>query len=300
MGEDVAVALVLNFLDGMGVLYTVDGFGNVHANIGVDYGESRTMFSCHLDTVHREVGDNPIHYDGKYITSLDGSCLGADDGAGVYLMLEMIRERVPGYYIFHLGEEVGGLGSQWIVNNMGEKFLEQFHRCIAFDRKGTEDIITHQFYRCSSDKFADDLGTALAVSSSGQLVYIADDSGVFTDSANYMDYIPECTNLSVGYYDEHTGDERQDFPFLQTLLAALIDIDWEMLSTDRNPEVEEMADMWGADIDYINAQDTPHDTLTIVSDLIRHHPNEIARILINDGYDEFELDEKLTDLLGEP
>ena len=257
------------------------------------------MFTCHLDTVHHVDGTNPIHFDGQMITADGGECLGADDAAGAYLMLEMIKRNIPGTYIFHLAEEVGGLGSDFIVEHADEKWLNSFNRCISFDRKGTDNIITHQFNRCCSDVFADALGDQLAMVSDGSLIYISDDTGVFTDSANYVDYIPECTNLSVGYYNEHTSDEMQDFNHLSELLEALVLVPWEDLPTARDPDIVEHADYWKTDED-INASDQPHDQLTIIADLIKCYPREVAAILMFDGYDEYELDEKITAELGKP
>jgi len=44
-----------------------------------------------------------------------------------------------------------------------------------------------------------------------------DDGGVYTDSAEFVDIIEECTNLSVGYFSEHTTSEKQDIDFLELL-----------------------------------------------------------------------------------
>jgi len=37
----------------------------------------------------------------------------------------------------------------------------------------------------------------------------------------FADIIPECTNLSVGYFDQHSVKERQDIKFLEDLANAL-------------------------------------------------------------------------------
>ena len=52
-------------------------------------------------------------------------CLGADDGAGVFLMLEMIDANVEGTYIFHRGEERGGWGSSQIAE-LHADYIKQF------------------------------------------------------------------------------------------------------------------------------------------------------------------------------
>ena len=73
-------------------------------------------------------------------------------------MTKLIEANVPGRYIFHRAEEVGGRGSSWIETKAPE-LLAGYDRAIAFDRKAKHSIITYQSCsRCCSDEFADDLG----------------------------------------------------------------------------------------------------------------------------------------------
>jgi hypothetical protein len=199
----------------------------------------KTLFSCHTDTVHRKAGKQRIKYDvaKQCFYKTDGEPLGADDAAGAWLMLEMIDAGVPGCYFFHRAEECGGLGSSHIATKYGD-ILYKFNRAIAFDRRGSTDVITHQGWsRCCSDAFAQALADALNTNEAN--MYLPDDSGVFTDTANYTDIIPECTNLSCGYDHEHSGNETLHLPSLLNLRAACLTIDWDSLPTDRNPMVQE-------------------------------------------------------------
>lgn len=211
-----------------------------------DGADSRTLFSAHIDTVHHIKKIRPIGNDtlaDEHINSFrldainemiyaDGDVLGADDGAGVWLLLEMIDAGVPGTYLFHRGEECGGIGSAGMARYHND-FLSQFDRAIAFDRKATHSIITHQRGgRCCSDTFAEALATHL---SCDYYFMGPDDGGVFTDTANYTDDIGECTNVSVGYYDEHTANERLDINYLFTLRDKCLVLDWEALPTERKP-----------------------------------------------------------------
>lgn len=203
-----------------------DGFGNVHVKVG----ESTTLFSSHTDTVHKVGGRQKIYKDetlGSVFT--DGkTVLGADDATGCYIMLRMIQHGVPGYYIFHRAEERGGLGSAYLRDHNPE-LIKGFDRAIAFDRKGYDSVITHQMYRGASDLFAE----ALAKSLGG--AYTPDSTGIFTDTENYAELIQECTNLSVGYFKEHTGDEWQNYRFLEDeLLPKLFELKWETLPVARN------------------------------------------------------------------
>lgn len=211
-----------------------------------DGSESRTLFSAHIDTVHHtkkitaieSVASNDPYLNNFRLDAInqiiyaDGDVLGADDGAGVWLLLEMIDAGVPGTYLFHRGEECGGIGSSGMAT-YHQDFLAQFDRAIAFDRKATHSIITHQRGgRCCSDTFADELAKHL---SCDDYFMGPDDGGVFTDTANYIDDIGECTNVSVGYYNEHTVDEKLDLSYLFALREKCLSLDWEALPTVRKP-----------------------------------------------------------------
>lgn len=202
---------------------------------------NRVMFSSHVDTVHRTEGRQSVWFDPKaecYFKD-DDEPLGADDAAGVWLMLEMIDAKVPGTYLFHRGEEKGGLGSSALADEHA-KWLEGFDMAIAFDRRGTYDVITHQGWgRCCSDEFANALSDALNVE---DMMYTPSDEGVFTDTANYTGLIAECTNLSCGYDMEHTGWETLYLPHLFALRDALVKVDWEALPVKRDPSVDEIDD----------------------------------------------------------
>jgi hypothetical protein len=210
-----------------------------------DGRQPKTLFSCHTDTVHRNEGKQRIKYDRTKQTyyKTDGEPLGADDAAGAWVMLEMIDAGVPGCYFFHRAEECGGLGSSHIFKKYGD-ILYKFNRAIAFDRRGSTDVITHQGWsRCCSDAFAQALADALNTNEAN--MYLPDDSGVFTDTANYTDIIPECTNLSCGYDHEHSGAETLHLPSLFNLRDACLAIEWDDLPTDRDPTVTEYKeDKW--------------------------------------------------------
>lgn len=196
------------------------------------------LWSCHTDTVHsayaplthRVVVTTPdvnSSQHPKYISLSDKNstnCLGADDGAGMWLLLEMIKAGVHGTYIFHRGEECGGIGSRHMEKYEIE-FLSQFTHAIAFDRRDASSIITYQLDRCCSDKFADDFSGYLYELSDSLIELELDSTGVFTDTANYIGIIPECTNISVGYHNEHTANEWLDLSYLKTLRDTMVKFD---------------------------------------------------------------------------
>lgn len=202
---------------------TADAYGNrIHVCPG-----AKTMISVHTDTVHRQAGMQRLKWVYNTITlhpfEKVSTCLGADDTAGIYAALRMIDAGVKATFVFHRGEEIGGKGSTWLAKNHRE-WVGTFNHCVALDRRGTQDIITHQgFGRCCSDEFAKELASAL------DMDHAPSEHGIFTDSANYVGIIPECTNVSAGYQHEHTIQESLDTAYLEKLIDALIAVKWDSL-----------------------------------------------------------------------
>lgn len=205
-----------------------DAYGNYYYKIG----QSKSIFCSHLDTVSNEV-KKVNHMISEDIIKTDGkSILGADDKAGVTIMLYMMKNNVPGLYYFFIGEETGCIGSGSVYKNQKE-FLKDYDKIISFDRRGLNSVITYQSsYRCCSNEFADSLCDEL---NKFGFNYVKDDTGVYTDSAEFTGIIPECTNISVGYFKEHTFNEYQNIKHLIKLAEACININWDKLVIKRDP-----------------------------------------------------------------
>jgi len=216
----------------------IDGAGNLHFDRREEH--SRTLFVAHTDTVSKGEGANPIIVDGDWWCSAPNSTLGADDGAGIALLLHLMRHRIPGYYIFCRAEECGGQGSDYLALEHKD-LLRQFDRAIAFDRKGVSSVITHQGSRCCSDKFGEALANALCTD---ELIYATDNTGVFTDTANFTEHISECTNISCGYEKEHSDKERLNVKHLKMLAQQIVKVDWEALPVVRSTIVEPPEHDW--------------------------------------------------------
>jgi hypothetical protein len=203
-----------------------DDFGNYFLRIG----DSQTLFTSHLDT-SSYLREKVNHVIAGSIIGTDGSTiLGGDNKAGVTILLYLISQGVPGTYYFFAGEESGCLGSKDALKN-DPNFFTQFKRAVAFDRRGTGSIITHQ--RCErtcSDKFAVALSDEFL---NLGMIYNADPTGVFTDTAIFVDVIPECTNLSAGVWHEHYNDEYVDIALVEQIAKAAAGINWEGLPASR-------------------------------------------------------------------
>jgi hypothetical protein len=236
-------------------LLGIDYQKDKHGNLFVKIGDSDVMFTSHLDTATKQ--NKPVKHKFKdNIIKTDGnSILGADDKAGVTIMLYMIENKVPGLYYFFLGEEVGCVGSKKLAKDHKKEKIKGINKVISFDRRGTKSVITHQSWvRCTSDKFADELAKQLN-SIDDTFEYDKDDTGVLTDSVQFVDIYPECTNISVGYQNEHTNRESQDIEHLIKLAKACVKVDWKSLPAERDPSVTEYSD--GGYWDYYYSSSKP-------------------------------------------
>jgi hypothetical protein len=246
--------------------FVKDEFSNYYYIIKKSDGTfSDTMFTSHLDTIDRgpttslenkrwnndtrtwdiidpeketsDVGLPIKHvFDGDFVKSDGRTNLGADDKAGVTIMLNLMSENVPGLYYFFMGEESGCVGSSSLSRVFETKVtdgkLPKINRCISFDRKGYDSVITKQMgTTCCSDEFAKELASKI---NEYGFWYKPDDGGVYTDSAEFIDIVPECSNISVGYFSEHTTSEKQDLEFLELLAVVLTKIDWDSLKVVRD------------------------------------------------------------------
>jgi hypothetical protein len=215
--------------------YKEDGLGNFYIEIGKN---STTMFTCHLDTADRSQTKVKHILEGNIIKTDGTSILGADDKAGMTVLLYMIEKKIPGLYYFFIGEERGCVGSGRLSRVWKDKHFSNYvTKCVSFDRRGTDSVITEQFYGvCCSNEFAKELSKRLNVVET-TFNYKPDPTGIYTDSAQFTNLIPECTNISVGYYSEHTTAERQDIKHLEKLCEAVCKIDWETLPIVKEPGV---------------------------------------------------------------
>ena len=215
---------------GEDIAYT---FNNSDASLS-----SSVLWSCHIDTMHRgepEKLRQEVFVDMEGTAFVDASCqcLGADDGAGVFMLLEMAKAGVPGQYIWNFAEEVGCLGSKQ-VERLFPDWLSTFTHAIAFDRRDNHSIITHQMgERMCSDEMA------LHFSNLLNMGHELDPTGSYTDTAQWSELVPECVNFSIGYSSEHSSSETCDIGYVMRLKDAICAVtDWN-LPVVRDPAVKD-------------------------------------------------------------
>ena len=229
-----------------------DSIGNYFIKIG----QSETLFTTHLDTYSKDYVKINHIINGDIIKTDGATILGGDNKLGCTILLYMISKGIPGTYYFFLSEEpISPKGGRWgslsalesiepsttsVLSHRksrlsnGTSIFKKFKRCVAFDRKEKGSIVTRQVgRRCCSDEFADALAAEFAKAG---MKYQKDHKAYYTDTATFIDTIPECTNLSAGGWREHYLDEWVDLSYTRQVAEAAIKINWEKLPVLRKVE----------------------------------------------------------------
>lgn len=155
-------------------------------------GDIPIALVAHMDTVFKLPPDD-IYYDERKNVMWSPDGLGADDRAGVYAIVTLIREGFKPHIIFTTDEEMGAIGASLLA-----KLDCPFSDCkyiIQLDRRGSNDCV---FYDCDNQAFVD---------------YVEQfgfewNYGTFTDISRLCPaWKIAGVNLSVGYKDEHSVSE---------------------------------------------------------------------------------------------
>ena len=262
-----------------------DDHGNYVTQVGY---EPHLCFTAHHDTVHKTEGMQKVVVTNDVVSVADSktsNCLGADCTTGIYIMLHMIEAGIEGTYVVHAAEEVGCKGSAALVDDMPD-WLTYTKAVISFDRYGDKSVITHQTgMRTASDEFAQSFSDALKMP---QLK--PDDGGSYTDSNEYSMLIPECTNISVGYYGQHGVNETQDLEYLDQLIAALETADWSKLVFKRDPSVVES--LYYDKGSYVIDNTKENSDVDALMDLVIDYPQAVAELLSSYGFTPYSLMEE--------
>lgn len=218
--------------------YKKDSVGNYYYQIG----NSETLFTTHLDTFSTEYEkiNQIIDEDDPYKIKTDESTiLGGDNKLGCTILIGMIENNIPGTYYFFIGEEPlnsGGLYGSKNALKSNPEFFKKFKRCIAFDRRKYGSIVIRQMGRmCCSMDFAKKIAEEFDIR--GIKWDQEGGFGYYTDTAVFMDTIPECTNLSAGGFNEHYKNEWVDLNYTYEVYKTALDVSWESLPTVRELEV---------------------------------------------------------------
>lgn len=214
-----------------------DSVGNYYYEIG----NSKTLFTTHLDTYSEENErvNHVIDENDEFIIKTDGTTiLGGDNKLGCTILIGMIKNNIPGTYYFFIGEEPilsGGLYGSKKALESNPSYFQKFERCIAFDRREYGSIVVRQMGRmCCSKGFAESIADEFNIRG---IKWDKDSGyGYYTDTAVFMDVIEECTNLSAGGFNEHYKTEWVDLNYTYKVFEAALEVDWESLPVERELE----------------------------------------------------------------
>lgn len=182
-----------NLLKVMKILLEEEGYSNIVSTKDyiVAVGDTPVALVAHLDTVFKHPPQN-IFYDREKNVMWSPEGLGADDRAGVFAIVEIIRnyEDLNPTIILTTGEEKGCIGAEALVEEIPLPPTE-IKYIIELDRRGYNDCV---FYSCDNEEFEK---------------YV-ESFGFVTDWGSFSDISSICpawktagVNLSIGYYGEH-------------------------------------------------------------------------------------------------
>ena len=159
----------------------------------IAFGDIPVGLVAHLDTVHT-MPVKDLFYDKEQNVMWSPQGIGADDRAGVFAIVEILKRGLRPTIILTTDEEIGGVGASKLVEDIPEAPCK-LNFLIELDRRGSEDCV---FYDCDNPFFEDyieDFGFITNWGSFSDISYIAPKWGM------------AAVNLSIGYEHEHSKSE---------------------------------------------------------------------------------------------
>ena len=158
----------------------------------IAYGDIPIALVAHMDTVFKFPATE-LYYDRKKNVMWSPTGMGADDRAGVFAIIQLIKRGYRPHIIFTTDEEIGCVGAAKLADYKCP--FSDLKYIIQLDRRNGNDCV---FYDCENpdfEKYIENFGFVTAY-------------GSFTDISELC---PEWeiagVNLSIGYRDEHTTSE---------------------------------------------------------------------------------------------
>lgn len=156
-------------------------------------GKTPIALVAHLDTVFKYLPID-IYHDKEKNVIWSPYGLGADDRAGVYSIIKILKDGYRPTVIFTTDEELGNVGAIALSLNIPDP-PASLKYIIELDRQGSNDCV---FYDCDNKEFIN------YIESFG----FKQARGSFSDISDICPYWGIAgVNLSVGYYSEHSASE---------------------------------------------------------------------------------------------
>lgn len=161
-------------------------------------GDIPILLCAHVDTVF-STPPSFFLYDKEEGVIWSPQGCGHDDRAGVFMIMNIISQGYKPHILFTNEEEVGCLGAEALVK-FEECPFKDLKYIIQLDRRGVDDCV---FYYGDNQTFID---------------YV-EDFGFKEAKGSFTDIVVLCpawgicgTNLSIGYFNEHTVTELLHLP----------------------------------------------------------------------------------------
>jgi len=172
-------------------------------------GTNPVALIAHLDTVHRQSNKDCLYYDPIKMVAWSPNGLVADDRAGVYAIIDIVKRGYRPHIIFTHDEESGGGGARQLTG-FNLPFVPNF--LLELDRRGYQEAV---FYDCDNKDFQEKIikyGFKLG-------------HGTFSDISIISPvYDIASANLGIGYYNEHTTFEVLHVDEMFDTIARVIEI----------------------------------------------------------------------------
>lgn len=156
-------------------------------------GDIPVGLTAHMDTVFKHPPQD-IFYDRVKNVMWSPEGLGADDRAGVYSIIQIVKAGFRPTIILTTDEELGCIGAEKLIKDIPDA-PTQLKYIIELDRRGSNDCV---FYSCNNpdfDEYVESFGFVTNFGSFSDISVICPQWGVAG------------VNLSIGYYDEHSVSE---------------------------------------------------------------------------------------------
>lgn len=184
----------------------VDEYGNLLAQKKLGNGKGATiLLSAHMDTVRGVLAERNLVEDNGFIHS-DKGVLGADDRAGIAIILEVLRHvsRLETFngtikVAFSREEEIGCIGA----DKIDPLWTQGTDLAIVVDRRGNRDIVVG----CTQAFCSNEVGDFMEnVSQMIEQDWSCVEGGI-SDAMSFSEKGINSINISAGYENEHTDKE---------------------------------------------------------------------------------------------
>lgn len=164
----------------------------VQPNYIVAIGEAPIALVAHMDTVFPFPAE-AVFFDREEQILWSPEGLGADDRAGIFAALKLIFVNPRPSLIFTAGEEKGGIGASELAALSCP--IPNLKYMIELDRSGSRDAVFYTTDTLEFIQYVEGFG-------------FKEEKGTFSDISILADAWKICaTNLSIGYYNEHSYSE---------------------------------------------------------------------------------------------